>query len=106
MWNQRRGSVVSESWHIPRALSDEALRLITTLPMEEIERRLAGWLPINTAPRDETEILASDYDAIEIVYWVEGWVRPGWSDREGRQMFPSWWQPLPEHPSLPEVEHD
>lgn len=32
--------VVVESWHLPRALSDEALRLLTSLPMEEIERRL------------------------------------------------------------------
>ena len=32
--------VVVESWHLPRALSDEALRLLTTLPMDEIERRL------------------------------------------------------------------
>ena len=32
--------VVVESWHLPRALSDEALRLLTSLPMEEIELRL------------------------------------------------------------------
>jgi len=32
--------VVPESWYIPRALSNEALRLLTSLPMEEIERRL------------------------------------------------------------------
>lgn len=32
--------VVVESWHLPRALSDEALRLLTALPMDEIERRL------------------------------------------------------------------
>jgi len=34
------GSAVPESWHIPRALSDEALRLLSSLPMDEIERRL------------------------------------------------------------------
>lgn len=32
--------VVVESWYLPRALSDEALRLLTSLPMDEIERRL------------------------------------------------------------------
>ena len=32
--------VVPEPWHIPRALSNEALRLLTSLPMDEIERRL------------------------------------------------------------------
>lgn len=31
---------MTESWHIPRALSDKALRLLTRLSMEEIERRL------------------------------------------------------------------
>ena len=120
-----------ESWHISRALSDEALRLLTELPMEEIERRLrmdgpavpkggelaaiegqligqliSGWLPIDTAPRDGTEILASDYDAIEIVGWYKGSSElhiPGeWVNREGAAIYPSWWQPLPEHPPLPE----
>lgn len=33
-------SAVVESWHLPRALSDEALRLLTSLPLGEIERRL------------------------------------------------------------------
>ena len=32
--------VVPEPWHIPRALSNEALRLLTSLPLDEIERRL------------------------------------------------------------------
>jgi hypothetical protein len=63
-----------------------------------------SWLPIDTAPQDGTEILASDYYAIEIVAWSvrQGW--QGWSDREGRFMFASWWQPLPEHPPLPEAQ--
>jgi len=65
---------------------------------------MTEWLPIDTAPRDGTEILASDYDAIEIVAWGERQAWQGWSDREGRIMFPSWWQPLPDHPPLPEVE--
>ncbi len=63
-----------------------------------------SWLPIDTAPRDGTEILASDYDAIEIVSWGERQARQGWSDREGCVMFPSWWQPLPDHPPLPEAQ--
>lgn len=33
-------SVAVESWHLPRALSNEALRLLSSLPMDEIERRL------------------------------------------------------------------
>lgn len=37
--------VVIHSWHLPRALSDEALRLLTSLPMDEIERRLLAPIP-------------------------------------------------------------
>jgi len=43
---------VVESFHIPRALSDEALRLLTTLLMEEIERRLRVPAP-SPIPVDE-----------------------------------------------------
>ena len=69
---------------------------------------MTDWLPIDTAPRDGTEILASDYDAIEIVSWDEQWDEQdawwGWFTRDGQIMFPSWWQPLPDHPPLPEVK--
>ena len=45
-----------ESFHIPRALSDEALRLLTTLPMDEIERRLrvpvADSVPVARLPEN------------------------------------------------------
>lgn len=68
--------VVVESWHLPRALSDEALRLLTSLPMDEIERRLRmdgpavpegrepaaveghpsdSWLPAHSLPLPEVE---------------------------------------------------
>ena len=65
---------------------------------------MTNWLPIDTAPKDGTEILASDYYTIEIVSWSVQQVWYGWFDREGRIMFPSWWRPLPEHPPLPEVK--
>ena len=61
------------------------------------------WQSIDTAPVDGTEILASDYDAIDIVsYWE--WERGvfGWANRELEAMYPAWWQPLPDHPPLPE----
>jgi hypothetical protein len=64
------------------------------------------WQPINTAPTD-AEILASDYDAIEILHWEPPAfnLRPGaWVSREGCVMFPAWWQPLPNHPPLPDEE--
>lgn len=66
------------------------------------------WQPIDTAPKDGTEILASDYDAIEIVSWVAPRFDVGitgeWTNREGEAMYPAWWQPLPDHPPLPAVE--
>lgn len=71
---------------------------------------ISGWHLIDTAPQDGTEILASDYDAIEIVRWDKGCFKhntPGrWLNRESEIIDPSWWQPLPEHPSLPEVDDD
>lgn len=61
------------------------------------------WQPINTAPTDGTEILASDYDTIEIVNWSwHAWeTGSGWIDRDGRRLYPAWWRPLPEHPPIP-----
>jgi len=65
---------------------------------------MAEWQPINTAPRDGTRILASDYNVVTIVTWNNfGW--RGWINGKGWSMSPVWWQPLPEHPPLPEVEH-
>ena len=67
-----------------------------------------SWQPMNTAPRDGTEILASDYDAIEIVSWVgprfDVRITGEWTNREGEAMYPAWWQPLPDHLSLPGQE--
>ena len=63
-----------------------------------------SWQPIDTAPKDGTEILASDYDAIEIVSWVEprfNLIPGNWVGRDGCVMLPGWWQPLPDHPPLP-----
>lgn len=66
------------------------------------------WQPIRTAPRDGTEILASDYDAIDIVSWVKNqeWETWYWTGRDGGIMFPSWWQPLPDQPPLPTTTPD
>jgi hypothetical protein len=66
---------------------------------------VSGWQDIDTAPKDGTEILASDYDAIEIVSWVAPRFDVGitgeWTNREGEAMYPAWWQPLADHPDLP-----
>lgn len=69
---------------------------------------VSGWQPINTAPKDGTEILASDYDAIEIASWVAPRFDVGitgeWTNREGEAIYPAWWQPLADHPPLPSGE--
>ena len=49
---------MTKPWHIPRALSNEALRLLTTLPMEEVERRLREPAP------------AADGEVAELVEWL------------------------------------
>ena len=70
---------------------------------------MVEWQPINTAPRDGTEILVSNYDVIEVATWCEwrDWQRdPGWLTSRGWRLDPVWWQPLPEHPPLTEGEHD
>lgn len=61
-----------------------------------------GWQPIDTAPQDGTEILASDYDAIEVASWDAWAPGSGWIDRNGQRLFPAWWQPLPDHPPIPQ----
>lgn len=57
---------------------------------------MSNWQPIETAPKDGTEILAGDYDAMEIVNWDE--VEGIWKDRNGDYFWPAYWQPLPEPP--------
>ena len=65
---------------------------------------MTEWQPIETASKDGAEILASDYDAIEIVSWGERGLWQCWTNRDGQIMFPAWWQPLPDHPPLPEAQ--
>lgn len=100
--------VVVESWHVPRALSDKALRLITSLPMDEIERRLL--VPVlRPIPVSERLPEPKDCDA-------EG--RCWWGDAGDDQFVPSWrlceqpddthfthWLPAHALP-LPEVNYD
>lgn len=66
---------------------------------------VSEWRTIDTAPKDGTEILASDYDAVEILSWRKGRFELGipgeWISRDGQAFFPAWWQPLAGHPALP-----
>jgi hypothetical protein len=56
-----------------------------------------GWQSIETAPDDGTEILATDYDSIDIIH-SEG---RQWENRDGMNFYPCFWLPLPDVPELP-----
>ena len=66
------------------------------------------WQPIETAPKDETQILTAGSE-IEIAYWQEftdtgkakGW-RDGWFNLSGYYIHPTHWMPLPEPPTKEE----
>ena len=54
---------------------------------------IAQWLPIATAPKDGTEILASQGDYIDVVAWSE---KPyGFFEANGIEMHPNHWMRLP-----------
>jgi hypothetical protein len=53
-----------------------------------------SWRPMSEAPIDGTEILATDYDSIEIISREPDFT--DWSTRDGGWFFPAFWQPLPE----------
>lgn len=55
------------------------------------------WQSIETAPDDGTEILATDYDSIEIIHGGGRY----WENRDGESFFPCFWQPLPDIPERP-----
>jgi hypothetical protein len=80
------------------------MRRAAALLREARPQPVPGWQPIDTAPQDGSEILASDYDAIKIVSWSwYAWENgSGWIDRNGQRLFPAWWQPLPDHPPIPQ----
>lgn len=74
----------------------------------------AGWLPIESAPKDGTPILVCDMKsripAAEVVHWNDGWLSGTpdyWEDIQSRgrglqvlgmHETPTYWQPLPQPP--------
>lgn len=60
---------------------------------------MSNWQPISAAPKDGTEILASDFDAIDIILWDDFEKR--WRNRDYEYFYPHGWQPLPDHSPLP-----
>ena len=59
-----------------------------------------NWQPIETAPKDGTEILAWDGIEHKIARWDEpsGWFLSDWM-----RCYPTHWQPLPAPPESPAV---
>lgn len=63
------------------------------------------WQPIGTASRASSndEILATDYDSIEIIHWQPSVGHECWETRDAMPYFPCLWQHLPDVPPLPEA---
>lgn len=60
------------------------------------------WQPIDSAPRDGTEILAFAHGFRQIISWDVSWDH--WSDLEGRVVRPTVWHPLPDFPTSSEAQ--
>jgi hypothetical protein len=80
---------------------------ITLEPMPASTASAAGWRPIETAPRDGTEVLvARKYANGNVAYAVAAWFTDqwrdagltGWGGMEGQDNQPSYWMPLPPPP--------
>jgi hypothetical protein len=56
------------------------------------------WQSIDSAPDDGTEILATDYDSIDIINSSGR----HWENRDGNFFYPCLWQPLPDVTDLPD----
>lgn len=76
--------------------------------------REGGWLPIASAPRDGTYILAGEYDATEppfVTCWrtfrdgfgeeYTGFIEPDSGELGPFPCYPTVWQPLPQPPTAP-----
>ena len=57
---------------------------------------MSSWQPIETAPKDGTEILVWDGNEHQILWWLDsvGWV----GDDDFTDKLPTHWQPLPAPP--------
>ena len=61
-----------------------------------IKHGVGAWQPIETAPKDGTEILAYDGFDRHIIYWCEE--QGYWASKASDFSSPDLWQPLPEPP--------
>lgn len=59
---------------------------------------MSEWQPIETAPKDGTEILVFDDGAYIVTPWIEGDDQSGWWDNGFMDPPPTHWMPLPAPP--------
>lgn len=72
---------------------DNSERKVSKLQAALVEQaRSIGWQPIETAPKDGTEIIASKNGKLFIVDWSP---QNGWTTRNGNLINPDGWFPLP-----------
>jgi hypothetical protein len=88
--------------HLSDILS--AARELITLHWKRQPERESGWQPIETAPKDGTEILIAWGDKVTFSYWLDnsktshpwqGWKLPSMFPVSGK---PSHWMPIPKIP--------
>jgi hypothetical protein len=56
------------------------------------------WQPIETAPKDGTDVLAWDGDSVSLVWWSVGAKKWAWGDFYLDAPAPTHWMPLPPPP--------
>jgi hypothetical protein len=62
---------------------------------------MQSWIPIESAPRDGTEILVSEYGTLDIAFWSDQrnkWLGPYDMCGDVEVMEPTHWMPLPTPP--------
>lgn len=84
----------------------EALQRLLTACTALLEGR--GWMPIETAPKDGTRVLAHRpgwADSIGVAWWSQTWGE--WCSVPGTYRWtPSHWQPLPSPPPAEDAQRD
>lgn len=61
---------------------------------------MSDWKTIETAPRDGTDVLLWDGQAVELGHWLDWDDGTGdWVDREFLPLRPTYWMNLPDPPS-------
>lgn len=63
-----------------------------------------NWQPIETAPKDGTNIIITDgcgcYSVVSWANYWAIWLFPGYGDSDNEFYYPTHWMPLPEPPEV------